>query len=65
MVVVFKFEEDCSIRLEMDRIRDGRRRPMVFTYKNAELAVSDIFDYIGVRCHWREEPEAAWRERDI
>ena len=38
---------------------------MVCKYKGSVLAVADIFDYLGVRTHWREGPEAAWRERDM
>ena len=65
VVVGFTFAEDGSLRLEMKRIRDGTRRPMVFKYKHTELAVSDLFDYLGVRAHWREGPGTAWQERDM
>ena len=65
VVVVFTFEEDGALRLEVGRIREGRRRHMVFKYKDSTLAVADIFDCLGVRTHWREGPAAAWRERDM
>ena len=63
VVVVFTFE-DGSLRLEVGRIRDGRHCAMVFKYEDSELAVSELFDYLGVRTHWRDGPEAAWQQRD-
>ena len=67
VVVVFTSEDDGTLRLDVTtgRIRDGRRRTMVFKYKKTDIAVSDVFDYLGVRSHWREGPGAACRERDL
>ena len=55
---------DNALQIEIGIIREGRRRPTSFRYHSSNSSVAELFDYLGVRKHWQEGPEA-WEERDL
>ena len=67
MAMVFTFEEDGSLPFAWSYSGSARVGDVIWSLitKNVELGVSAIFDYLGIRTHWRERLEAAWKERDM